>query len=211
MHVLVACEFSAIVRDAFNAVGHDAWSCDVLDTEGRAGNHLKGDVRWALEGNLHKFPEPYDIRTGRTPLFKRWDLLIAHPPCTYLANSGVRWLYGGKGNVPDPVRWEAMEEARRFFMDLLQAPIERKCIENPIPHKHANLPPYTQIIQPWMFGHDETKATCLWLKNLKPLEPTKIVDGRNPRVHFASPGPDRWKERSRTKLGIAAAMAKQWG
>lgn len=191
MRVLVACEFSGIVRDAFAARGHDAWSCDLLPSE-RNGQHLLGDVWPHLN-------------------FQSWDLLIAHPPCTYLCNSGVCWLYGGKGKVRDPERWQAMEQGRDFFCKLWTAPIHRIAIENPIPHKYGRLPAYTQIIQPWQHGHGETKATCLWLKNLPPLQPSNIVDGRKPRSHFESPGPDRWKERSRTLTGIAAAMAEQWG
>lgn len=192
MRVLVACEFSGVVRDAFSRRGHYALSCDLLDSESD-GPHWAGDVLDLLE----TMPD--------------WDLLIAHPPCTYLTNAGVRWLYGGKGKIKDPERWAAMEDAADFFMRLLSAPVSRIAVENPIPHRHANLPPYAQIIQPWQFGHGETKATCLWLKNLPPLQPTNIVDGRKPRVHYASPGPSRWKERSRTYQGIAEAMAAQWG
>lgn len=191
MRVLVACEFSGIVRDAFIAAGHDAVSCDLLPSE-RPGPHYQGTVR--------------DLRLDR------FDLLIAHPPCTYLANSGVRWLYGPKGtDTINPERWDAMIQAARFFRWLLDAPVERVVVENPIMHRRAALRKADQIIQPWMFGHGETKATCLWLKNVPKLVPTNIVDGRTPRVHHASPGPDRWKERSRTLPGIAAAMAEQWG
>ncbi len=219
MQVLIGCEFSAVVRDAFIAKGHDAWSCDLLPTEGRQGNHLIGNIRWAIEGNLFKFPNAIDIRTGNQPLIKKWDLAIFHPDCQFLTNSGVRWLF-------DPFmrrieeRWKNLETASNFFKELMQAPIEKICIENPIPHKHANLPPYNQKIQPWQFGHKEMKATCFWLKNLPFLIPTDIV-GPPPtdiierrkwaKVHRAQPGPDRWKERSRTLLGIAAAMAEQWG
>jgi hypothetical protein len=138
--------------------------------------------------------------------------MIAHPPCTYLANSGVRWLY--KDGEPDNDRWLAMKESGNFFRRLLEAPIPRIAVENPIMHRWGKLivgRGQDQIIQPWQFGHGETKATCLWLKGLPKLEPTKIVDGRTPRVHHASPGPDRWKERSRTLQGIADAMADQWG
>lgn len=134
--------------------------------------------------------------------------MIAHPPCTYLANSGVRWLHTQDG------RWPKMEAAAEFFKRLLNAPVERIAVENPIIHGHAKYiieADQDQTIQPWMFGHGETKATCLWLKNLPPLVPTNIVEGREPRVHHASPGPDRWKERSRTLPGIAKAMAEQWG
>jgi hypothetical protein len=186
MKVLIACEFSGIVREAFKSKGHNAWSCDLLPTD-IPGNHLIGDVR--------KY------------IFNDWDMMIAHPPCTYLCNSGVRWL---KSN---PVRWEQMLDGAQFFKTLWsmrELPISKICIENPIPHKHASLPKYSQIIQPWQFGHGEIKATCLWLSGLPLLQPTSIVNGRTPRVHHASPGPDRWKERSRTYQGIANAMAEQW-
>ena len=194
MKVLVACEFSGAVRDAFRALGHDAWSCDLLPSE-TEGLHIQDDVLNRLT-------------------WTHWDLLVAHPPCTFLANSGVRWLYGGKGTTPDPVRWEKMKAGAEFFKALLDAPIERVAVENPIMHRYAREivgRGHDQTIQPWQFGHGETKATCLWLKGLPKLVPTKIVDGRQPRVHFASPGPDRWKERSRTMTGIAEAMAAQWG
>ncbi len=192
LRVLVACEFSGIVRDAFIARGHDAVSCDLLPSE-RGRPHYQGPVQSLLREGWE------------------WDLMIAHPPCTYLANSGVRWLYGGKGTVRDLDRWQAMEDAAAFFRMLLDAPIPRIAVENPIQHSHAGLPKATQRIQPWQFGTPETKATQLWLKNLPPLVPTNVVDGRTPRVHHASPGPDRWKERSRTDPNIAAAMADQWG
>jgi len=184
---LIACEFSGVVRDAFLARGHDAWSCDLLPTE-KPGPHYQGDVYGFWR--------------------QSWDLLIAHPPCTYLANSGVRWLYNADGSY-NTERWAAMQEAAAFFWSLFHAPVARICIENPIPHKHANLPRYTQTIQPWQFGHGETKRTCLWLRGLPPLKPTDIVSGRQPRVHHAPPSKDRWKERSRTYPGIAAAMAEQ--
>lgn len=193
MRVLIACEFSGVVRRAFRARGHDAWSCDLLPAEDGSEFHYQGDV------------------IGLNLLRLEWDLLIAHPPCTYLANSGVRWLYGGKGKVRDPERWAEMERAADFFNALWLHDCPRVCVENPIQHRHAGLPKPTQIIQPWQFGHPETKATCLWLRGLEPLVPTNIVDGRKPRVHHASPGPDRWKERSRTLQGIADAMASQWG
>ena len=152
----------------------------------------------------------WKYRTGdvRNVLRNGWDLLVAHPPCTYLTLAGARWLY------EDPTRWQHMIDAAVFFRELLTAPIPRVAVENPIMHKYGKTiigrgP--DQIIQPWMFGHGETKATGLWLKNLPKLEPTNIVSGREPRVHHASPGPDRWKERSRTLQGIADAMAEQWG
>lgn len=195
MRVLVACEFSGIVRDAFRARGHEAISADLLPTE-RPGPHYQGDV--------------LELLTGIFPT--RWDLVIAHPPCTYLANSGVRWLY--KDGEPDEDRWLRMADAAEFFKALLNAPVPRIAVENPVMHRYAKAiigrgP--DQCIQPWQFGHGETKRTCFWLKNLPPLEPTNIVDGREPRVHYASPGPDRWKERSRTLQGLADAMADQWG
>jgi hypothetical protein len=190
MRVLVACEFSGIVRDAFIAAGHDAMSCDLLPSE-RPGPHYEGSVFEVIAAG--------------------WDTLVAFPPCTFLANSGARWLYGGKGDVRDDVRWHRMEAASFFFQHLLGADIPRIAVENPIMHRHAGIRKPDQIIQPWMFGHGETKATGLWLKGLPPLVPTDIVDGRQPRVHHASPGPDRWKERSRTLPGIATAMAGQWG
>lgn len=199
--VLVACEFSGIVRDAFIEAGHDAVSCDLLPSE-RPGPHYQGDVRDMLGAP--------------------WDLLIAHPPCQYLANSGVRWLYGGKGTVPDADRWQRMYEAAALFLELLTAPVPRIAVENPVMHRHGRDPIEQtahnlgitferQTVQPWQFGHPETKATQLWLRNLPPLVPTNIVPGREPRVHHASPGPDRWKERSRTLPGLAKAMAEQWG
>ncbi len=187
MRVLIACEYSGIVRDAFIAAGHDAMSCDILPTE-RKGPHYQGDVRDVL-GN-------------------GWDLMIAHPPCTRLCNSGVSWL--AKRNL-----WDEMREGAAFFRELYMAPIPEIAIENPIQHRYAiaahGCGKQSQIIQPWMFGHGETKATCLWLKGLPPLVPTNIVSGREQRLHRLPPSPDRWKERSRTYQGIADAMAQQWG
>jgi site-specific DNA-cytosine methylase len=181
MRVLIACEFSGIVRDAFTARGHFAVSCDLLPTE-RPGRHYPGDVFQIID--------------------QPWDLMIAHPPCTHLAVSGARWF-------KEKQREQA--EALEFVRALLTAPIPRIALENPISIISSRIRKPDQIIQPWMFGHGETKATCLWLKNLPKLEPTNIVSGREPRVHHASPGPDRWKERSRTLQGIADAMADQWG
>ena len=181
MRVLIACEFSGTVRDAFAALGHDAWSCDVLPTESR-GKHLQGDVRQYL-GN-------------------GWGLMIAHPPCTHLAVSGARWF---------KEKAKEQAEALEFVRALLDAPIERIALENPISVISSRIRKPDQIIQPWQFGHGEVKATCLWLKNLPPLKPTNVVDGRHPACWLASPGPDRWKVRSRTYAGIAEAMAEQWG
>ena len=198
LRVLVACEYSGVVRRAFAALGHDAWSCDLLPAEDRSNKHIIGEVEGILDWG--------------------WDLLmVAHPPCTRLCNSGVRWLHTPPPGRTKQEMWDEMYDACGLFMTLWQAPIERIAIENPIMHKHArermgsSVPRHTQVIQPWQHGHGETKATCLWLKNLPPLTPTKIVDGREARVHRMSPSADRWKERSRTYTGIAAAMADQWG
>lgn len=182
MRVLVACEYSATVRDAFRARGHDAWSCDLLPTEGDARCHIQGDVLSRLGDG--------------------WDLMIAHPPCTHLAVSGARWF-------KDKLAEQA--EALDFVRALLNAPIPRIALENPISIISSRIRKPEQIIQPWQFGHGEVKATCLWLKNLPKLQPTAIVEGRFARVHRMAPGPDRWKERSRTYQGIADAMAEQWG
>lgn len=194
--MLVGCEFSGIVREAFRARGHDAVSCDLLPAEDGSRHHFQSDIFNLMRGN------PY------------WDLLIFHWPCTRLCNSGVRWLYGGKGSVRDEARWANMKDDAHKFRDLLTSDIPKIAGENPIMHRYAQSiigEKYSQIIQPWQFGHGEIKATCLWLKNLPPLVPTNIVEGRTPRVHHASPGPERWKERSRTLPGIAKAMAEQWG
>ena len=181
MRVLVACEYSGTVRDAFAARGHDAWSCDLLPTE-RLGNHIHGDVLQHLHRN--------------------WDLMIAHPPCTHLAVSGARWFKD---------KQIEQAEALDFVHRLMDAPIPRIALENPISIISSRIRKPDQIIQPWQFGHGETKATCLWLKNLPKLTPTNIVEGREARIHKMPPGPDRWKERSRTFEGIAQAMAEQWG
>jgi hypothetical protein len=178
--VLVACEFSGIVRDAFRSLGCDAWSCDLLPTE-RPGPHYQGDVRDLLMNN--------------------WDLLIAHPPCTHLAVSGARWFKNRRA--------EQMS-ALAFVIQLLSAPIARIALENPVSVISSMIRRPDQIIQPWQHGHGETKATCLWLKGLPPLVPSRVVEGRTPRVHMLSPGTGRSRERSRTLPGIAAAMASQW-
>ena len=181
MRVLVACEFSGVVRDAFASLGHDAYSCDLLPSE-RFGQHIQGDALNYLEDG--------------------WDLMIAHPPCTHLAVSGARHF----------ARKQAEQlEALKFVRFLMDAPSPRICVENPISVISSRIRKPDQIIQPWQFGHGETKATCLWLKNLPPLAPTNIVEGREARVHKMPPGPNRWRERSRTFEGIAAAMAAQWG
>lgn len=182
MRVLVACEFSGVVREAFRKRGHIAWSCDILPAEDGSPRHYQRDVREVVEDG--------------------WDLMIAHPPCTHLAVSGARWFKG---------KLKEQAEALDFVRALMNAPIPRICIENPISIISSRIRKPDQIIQPWQFGHGEVKATCLWLKNLPPLKPTNIVGGREARVHRMPPGPDRWKERSRTFTGIAEAMANQWG
>jgi len=181
MRVLIACEFSGIVRGAFSLLGHDAMSCDLLPSEA-PGNHYQGNAS--------------DI------LLDGWDLMIAHPPCTHLAVSGARWF---KDKLPEQAA------ALDFVRLLLDAPIPRIALENPVSVISTRIRKPDQIVQPWQFGHGETKATCFWLKGLPALTPTNIVEGRDARVHRLPPGPDRWKERSRTCPGIANAMAAQWG
>lgn len=182
MRVLVACEFSGRVRDAFIARGHDAMSCDLLPSE-VPGPHYQGDVREVLHGC--------------------WDLMIAHPDCTHLAVSGARHFDG---------KWNDGRQAvgTSFFMELARAPIERIAIENPVCIMSSLWRKPDQIVQPWQFGHGETKATCLWLKGLTCLQPTDVVEGREDRIHKLPPSADRWKIRSRTYQGIADAMAEQW-
>src|SRR3954466_3236057 len=190
MRVLIACEFSGVVRRAFAPQGHNAWSCDLLPAEDGSEFHIQGDCLKLKQGgfNLLKW---------------KWDLLIAHPPCTYLCNSGVRWLApGGKLNQE---RHKLMKEACDLFAALYWADVPHVAIENPVMHKYARdylqstwkVPTFTQSIQPWQFGHGEIKRTCLWLRGLPSLQCTDIMSGRTPRVHHSSPGPDRWKERSR--------------
>lgn len=186
MRILVACEESQAITIAFRNHGHTAFSCDLLPCSG-------GHPEWHLYGDFRKF------------IFQSWDMLIAHPPCTFLCNSGVRWL---KGN---PERYEKMLEAAQFFKMMLSFSIPYICVENPIPHKHAQLPKYSQLIQPWQFGHGEKKATCLWLKGLPVLTPTDIVSGREQRLWKLPPSAERQKLRSKTYPGIAEAMASQWG
>lgn len=181
LRVLVACEFTGTVREAFRKLGAEALSCDLLDTE-LDGPHYKGDVRDILEGG--------------------WDLMIAHPPCTHLAVSGARWFAKKQREQAD---------ALDFVRCLLAAPVPHIALENPVSVISSKIRKPDQVIQPWQFGHGETKATCLWLVNLDPLVPTNCVDGRDARVHKMPPSPDRWKLRSRTYQGIADAMARQWG
>lgn len=181
MRVLVACEFSGVVRDAFIAKGHDAISCDLLPTE-RPGPHYQGDVLDIINDGF--------------------DMMIAHPPCTHLAVSGARWFKD---------KQKEQEEALEFVSTLMHASIAKICIENPVSIISSKIRKPDQIIQPWQFGHGETKKTCLWLKGLPPLTPTDIVEGREARIHKMPPSENRWKERSRTFEGIAIAMAEQWG
>ena len=187
MRVLIGCEFSGVVRRAFAERGHDAWSCDLLPSEedrqaGRQAQHLQCDVLSVLD----------DV----------WDLAIFFPPCTHLAVSGARWF---------PAKRQEQAKALDFIRALLDAKIPRLALENPIGIISSRVRKPDQIIQPWQFGHGEVKATCLWLKNLPKLVPTNVVEGRHPACWLASPGPDRWKIRSRTYSGIAEAMAVQWG
>jgi site-specific DNA-cytosine methylase len=181
MRVLVACEFSGIVREAFKRRGHDAWSCDLLETE-IPGQHIHGDVLRILS--------------------QGWDLMVAHPPCQHLAVSGARWFHE---------KQEEQKASLEFVRKLLDAPIERIALENPVSIISSRIRKPDQIIQPWEYGHGETKKTCLWLKNLPKLVPTDIVAGREGRVWKAPPSATRWKDRSRTYTGIAEAMASQWG
>jgi hypothetical protein len=197
MKVLVACEFSGRVREAFRMKGHDAWSCDLLPSDDNSEFHYQRDV--------------FDV------LGLGWDLMIAHPPCTYLCNSGVCWLHKQQG------RMQKMADGASFFNYLLNTnAVEKVAVENPIPHRYAVQiigRKYDQIIHPWMFGHPERKATCLWLKGLPKLVETNNVKEEmlglpkkeSQRIHWTSPGPDRWKVRSTTFQGIADAMAEQWG
>lgn len=251
MRVLVACEFSGVVRDAFRRRGHEAWSCDLLPSES-PGLHYTGDVRHLLDGwvpvrytsicdpdgkgvcresgeEVSKCPclwialDGLEYRDTSYGLFARpvnnphWDLMIAHPPCTYLCSSGLHW------NKRVPGRDRRTEEALDFVRLLMKAPIPRIAIENPVGRIGTAIRPADQIIQPWQFGHDASKTTCLWLKGLPPLKPTKVVEPRlvNGKKRWANqtdsgqnrlgPSRDRWKLRSETYVGIAEAMADQWG
>tara|TARA_B100000575_G_scaffold113573_1_gene90362 strand:+ start:2683 stop:3261 length:579 start_codon:yes stop_codon:yes gene_type:complete len=192
MKILVACEYSGIVRDAFAAKGHDAWSCDILPTES-LGNHIQGDVLKYLD--------------------KGWDLMIAHPPCTYLSNAGARYLYP-KGNL-NKDRYKLGLKAKEFFMALYNSPINKICVENPISSRIFALPKHTQTIQPYEYGHPVQKKTCLWLKNLPKLKPTNIIYERQSTKiagnWFNKGGKDRQKNRSKFFNGFAEAMANQWG
>ena len=181
MKILIACEESGVVREAFKKKGHDVWSCDILPTA-IPGQHIQGDVLDILNDD--------------------WDMMIAHPPCTHLAVSGARWF---KDKIKE------QKEALKFVEALLNAPINKIALENPISVISTKIRKPSQIIQPWQFGHGETKSTCLWLKNLPLLKPTNIVSGRESRIHKMPPSKDRGKLRSITYQGIADAMAEQWG
>ena len=191
--ILVGCEYSQVITRALRRRGYNAYSCDLLPTEGKPEWHIQDDVLNHLDDG--------------------WDLAIFHPECTFMCNSGVSWLH------KDDSRWDKLKLATEFFYKLWNCNIPKICIENPIPHKYANLPKYTQIIQPYEYGHPERKATCLWLKNLPKLEPTRNVKkkmeslpkSQSQRIHYTSPGKNRGKIRSRTFTGIAHAMATQWG
>lgn len=183
MKVLIACEFSGAVREAFRKRGHDAWSCDIIPAEDGSPFHILGDVRKQLTANT-------------------WDMMIAFPPCTHICVSGARWF---------SEKQEEQQDALDFVARMLLAPIEKIAVENPIGIISTRIRKPDQIVQPWMFGHGETKATCLWLKNLPKLTPTNIVEGREQRIFKMPPGPNRGMDRSRTYQGIADAMAEQWG
>ena len=200
MRVLVAFEVSGIVRDAFRKRGHEAWSCDLLEPSDVPESILPAQ----------QFPQFHIKADARDVMvMPGWDMMIAHPPCTYLTNAGVRWLHTQAG------RWEKMERDAKLYADVCNADIPRKAIENPVQHCYARAahgcPPADQFVQPWQHGHGETKATGLTLYNLPKLVPTNIVEGREARVHNESPGEWRWLKRSLTCPGIADAMANQWG
>ena len=186
MNVLIACEYSGRAREAFRKRGHDAYSVDLLESEDDSIYHYQSSVESVIQRNCD------------------WDLLIAHPPCTDLAVSGAR-------HFPAKIADGRQQRALDFVQWLMNLPIKKKAIENPVSVISSKIKKPSQIIQPWMFGHGETKATCLWLENLPKLEPTNIVSGRDSVVHKMPPSPDRWKNRSRTYQGIADAMAQQWG
>ena len=197
MRVLIACEFSGTVRRAFTARGHDAWSCDLLPAEDGSNRHIVGDARDLLNDG--------------------WDLLmVAHPPCTRLCNSGVRWLTKAPPGRTLADMWAELETGAALFSAFWNAKIPRIAVENPVMHRHAKMliedyAPPAQSVQPWQYGHGEVKRTCLWLRGLPVLTPTDVVEGREARVHRMPPGPNRGKERSRFFSGIADAMADQWG
>jgi len=204
MKVLVACEESQVVCKAFRAKGHEAYSCDIIDCSG-------GHPEWHIKSDAMKAAKS-----------RKWDMLIGHPVCTYLCNSGVSWLWDGEVGARNYERWGKMYAGALFFKDMFDLDIEMICLENPIMHKYARSIieyGYDQIVQPWMFGHMERKATCLWLKGLPLLKPTnnvqegmlKLPKREQQRLHYLPPGPERAKLRSKTFLGLGNAMADQWG
>ena len=206
MKILIGCETSGIVRDAFLDQGHDAWSCDVLPSDVQTNRHIQDDVRNVLA-------------------MEQWDMLmVAHPPCTRLCNSGVRWLHKAPPGKTLDQMWQELDDGADLFSELWNADVPKICVENPVMHKHAktrirNYKDFTQSVQPWQFATQEEgadnvkKRTCFWLKNLPALSPTGTLDGKTARddIHKASPGPNRWKLRSKFYPGIANAMAQQWG
>lgn len=183
MRILVACEFSGTARDAFVAAGHDAWSCDIVPTDSTPERHIVGDVLSLLDDG--------------------WDMMIAFPPCTHLACSGARWFAEKRADG-------RQQQGIDFFMAMINAPIPKICVENPIGIMSTRYRKPDLIIQPWQFGHGETKATCLWMKGLPKLTPTDVVDGREQRIWRMGPSPERAKLRSKTYEGVAQAMAQQW-
>lgn len=206
MNIMIFCEFSGIIRDAFLAEGHNAWSLDILPTEADPERHIVADAQGYVDRYGWKTPNGHPI-----------DLLIGHPPCQYLANSGVRWLYNKDGSK-DEERWLEMYKASDFFKWMLDAPVPMIAVENPVQHKHAGLRKPDQYVQPYEHSHPESKKTGLWLKGLPLLTPTNDVSHvmrgiptkERTRIHYMSPGPERWRERSRFFPGIAKAMASQW-
>lgn len=220
MNILIACESSQVIAKAFRERGHNSFSCDLLPCDGGFPEyHFKADGLEIIRNNGGT------LQNGTSVTVEKWDLLIAHPPCTRLCNSGALRLYkhGKKKNGPDPVKWRELDRAAALFRDFWNAPVDRICIENPVPHGHAIKRigvKYSQTIQPYQFGHPESKRTCLWLKNLPLLRSTKVL--KKPSVGYwdnqtpsgqnkLGPSKDRWKQRSRTYEGVAEAMAEQWG
>lgn len=222
MKILVACEESQVVCKAFRDRGHEAYSCDIVPCSGGHPEwHIQDDVRNLLfaTGNYKTYPYPKGAPSSGDQEF--WDVMIAHTPCTYVCNSGVTWLKEKDGSL-NTHRYIQCINAAAFFKllwDGITCKIPKICMENPIPHRYAELQKYTQIVQPWMFGHPETKATCLWLKNLPKLIPTNDVrkemlllpKNKREKLHYLPPSPDRARIRARTFEGLANAMAAQWG
>lgn len=210
LNVLIACESSGAVRRAFRALGHNAWSCDLLPADDGSEHHLRHDALTVINA------EGWLTAQFGARCFGKWDLIIAHPPCTYLCNSGVRWL--SPGGVIEPHRHQQMKEGADFFAALYWSKCPHVAVENPVMHKYARdylasawkVPGHSCTFQPWQHGEPEVKRSCLWLRGLPALAPSNVVEGRTARVHRASPSPLRWKERSRTLDGVAKAMAEQF-